>query len=321
MSTHLSRTRHRAAARMAPLGGSRPCGPSSARMDILMAGSFFVFFGWAYALIWAGVLLTSGSPAIYMQPRYGKDGKVFRFLKFRTMVPDADSVLARHLRENEAAWREWQVFQKLEHDPRITRFGAFLRKYSIDEFPQFWNVLRGDMSMVGPRPCMFAQKDLYGPYWHVLLRGAPGHHRPLADQRTQRGELPPPRGDGRRVRGHAVGAARHPDRAQDLPRRDGGARLALKSAGPHSSGFPSTPGIHRLLHRKNDMRIYVAGHRGLVGQTLTRRLARARPRGGDAKRARSSTCWTRRRSRASLRASPSTRCTWPRPRSAASTPT
>jgi lipopolysaccharide/colanic/teichoic acid biosynthesis glycosyltransferase len=109
-----------------------------------------------------------------MQPRYGRNGKVFRFYKFRTMVPDADMVLARHLRENEAARREWQKFQKLEHDPRITRFGAFLRKYSIDEFPQFWNVLRGDMSMVGPRPCMFAQKELYGAYWDHYCAVRPG---------------------------------------------------------------------------------------------------------------------------------------------------
>ncbi|MGF6347087.1 sugar transferase [Variovorax sp. W2I14] len=158
----------------APLGGSRLLRGSKRAVDILMAGTFFVCFGWAYALIWAGVLLTSGSPAIYMQPRYGRNGKVFRFYKFRTMVPDADAVLARHLRENEDARREWHKFQKLEHDPRITRLGAFLRKYSIDEFPQFWNVLKGDMSMVGPRPCMFAQKGLYGPYWHHYCAVRPG---------------------------------------------------------------------------------------------------------------------------------------------------
>jgi lipopolysaccharide/colanic/teichoic acid biosynthesis glycosyltransferase len=174
MSTHLSRTQHRGAAGVVPVGGSRLLQAAKRTMDILLAGSFFLLLGWAYALIAAGVLLTSGGPAIYMQPRYGKNGKVFRFYKFRTMASDADSVLARHLRENEAARREWQMFQKLEHDPRITRFGAFLRKYSIDEFPQFWNVLRGDMSMVGPRPCMFAQKDLYGPYWAYYCAVRPG---------------------------------------------------------------------------------------------------------------------------------------------------
>lgn len=162
------------AAAAAPLGGSRLLQASKRAVDILMAGSFFLFFGWAYALIWIGVLFTSGGPAIYMQPRYGKDGRVFRFYKFRSMVPDADAVLARHLRDNPVARLEWTVFQKLEHDPRITRFGAFLRKYSIDEFPQFWNVLKGDMSMVGPRPCMFAQKYLYGNYWDHYCAVRPG---------------------------------------------------------------------------------------------------------------------------------------------------
>lgn len=142
--------------------------------DILMAGMFFALFGWAYALVWISVLISSGSPAIYMQPRYGRHGKVFRFYKFRTMVRDADAVLARHLRENAAARREWQTYQKLEDDPRITRIGKYLRKYSIDEFPQFWNVLSGDMSMVGPRPCMFAQKDLYGRYWSHYCAVRPG---------------------------------------------------------------------------------------------------------------------------------------------------
>lgn len=157
-----------------PLGGAPWLRHAKRAADILMAGSFFVFFGWAYALIWLGVRYTSGGPAIYMQPRYGKDGRVFKFYKFRSMVANADAVLARHLRQNPAARREWEIYQKLENDPRITRFGAFLRKYSIDEFPQFWNVLKGDMSMVGPRPCMFAQKELYGDYWDHYCAVRPG---------------------------------------------------------------------------------------------------------------------------------------------------
>jgi lipopolysaccharide/colanic/teichoic acid biosynthesis glycosyltransferase len=142
--------------------------------DIVMASAFFLFFGWAYALIWFGVLLTSGSPAIYKQPRYGRGGHVFSFYKFRSMVSDADAVLARHLRENEEARQQWAKYQKLDKDPRITPFGAFLRKYSLDELPQFWNVLKGDMSMVGPRPCMFAQKELYGIYWEHYCSVRPG---------------------------------------------------------------------------------------------------------------------------------------------------
>lgn len=143
-------------------------------LDIAMAIAFFVLFGWAYVLVWVSVLLSLGRPVIYSQPRYGKDGRVFRFYKFRSMVRDADEVLARHLRENEAARQQWAKFQKLDRDPRITPLGAILRKYSIDELPQFWNVLKGDMSMVGPRPCMFAQKDLYGHYWTYYCAVRPG---------------------------------------------------------------------------------------------------------------------------------------------------
>lgn len=158
--------------------------PASARMrlrlgikrglDIALAGSFFVFFGWAYGLLWLAVLLSSGRPAIYLQPRYGRNGRVFSFYKFRTMANNADALLAQHLRENEAARSQWATHQKLARDPRITRLGAVLRKYSIDELPQFWNVLKGDMSLVGPRPCMFAQKELYGSYWPYYCAVRPG---------------------------------------------------------------------------------------------------------------------------------------------------
>jgi exopolysaccharide production protein ExoY len=155
-------------------GNSRLLMATKRGADIAMASCFFLFLGWVYALVWLGVLLTSGSPAIYKQPRYGRDGRVFSFYKFRSMVSDADAVLARHLRENEEARQQWAKYQKLDKDPRITPFGAFLRKYSLDELPQFWNVLKGDMSMVGPRPCMFSQKDLYGPYWGHYCSVRPG---------------------------------------------------------------------------------------------------------------------------------------------------
>ncbi|MDQ0023085.1 lipopolysaccharide/colanic/teichoic acid biosynthesis glycosyltransferase [Variovorax paradoxus] len=155
-------------------GNSRLLTGTKRLADIVMASAFFLFFGWLYALIWIGVLLTSGSPAIYKQPRYGLRGRVFSFYKFRSMVPDADMALERYLRENEGARQQWEMYQKLDHDPRITPFGAFLRKYSLDELPQFWNVLKGDMSMVGPRPCMFAQKELYGLYWDYYCSVRPG---------------------------------------------------------------------------------------------------------------------------------------------------
>lgn len=143
-------------------------------VDILLTSVFFASLGWLYLLIWLAVRISSGSPSLYSQPRCGRNGKIFRFYKFRSMVNNADQVLHRHLAENPQAREEWRVFQKLEKDPRITRFGAFIRKYSLDELPQIWNVLRGDMSLVGPRPCMFGQKDLYGNYWRHYCAVKPG---------------------------------------------------------------------------------------------------------------------------------------------------
>jgi lipopolysaccharide/colanic/teichoic acid biosynthesis glycosyltransferase len=102
-----------------------------------------------------------GGRAFYCQPRLGKHGRIFLLWKLRSMVPDADARLARHLSEDPAAAAEWAKAQKLRHDPRITGAGRWLRKYSLDELPQLWNVLIGDMSLVGPRPMFPEQQVLY----------------------------------------------------------------------------------------------------------------------------------------------------------------
>ena len=102
-----------------------------------------------------------GGPAFYHQQRLGRDGAVFEIWKLRSMVMDADACLARHLEGDAEARLEWDKHQKLRCDPRITRVGRVLRKYSIDELPQFWNVLRGDMSLVGPRPMFPSQRQIY----------------------------------------------------------------------------------------------------------------------------------------------------------------
>lgn len=116
-----------------------------------------------------------GSTAFYRQWRVGKNGKEFSILKVRTMVPDADSRLAEYLDENPLAKREWETTQKLKDDPRITSIGRFLRKSSIDELPQLWNVLLGDMSLVGPRPMMVDQKEMYpGLAYYELRPGITG---------------------------------------------------------------------------------------------------------------------------------------------------
>ncbi len=111
-----------------------------------------------------------GHAPIYTSKRVGENGKLFKMLKLRTMVPNAELLLAGHLASDRDAREEWRSTQKLKNDPRITRFGRFLRKYSFDELPQLWNVLSGDMSLVGPRPMIPEQRALYPGLAYYSLR-------------------------------------------------------------------------------------------------------------------------------------------------------
>ena len=104
------------------------------------------------------VKLTSKGPMIYTSKRVGKDGRVFDFYKFRSMNQDAEQQLETLLDQNEV---EGGVIFKMKEDPRITKFGKFLRKTSLDELPQLFNILKGDMSLVGPRPCTVREYELY----------------------------------------------------------------------------------------------------------------------------------------------------------------
>lgn len=106
-------------------------------------------------------LIYQGVTPFYRQERVGKNGKAFKMIKLRTMVHNAETVLQEHLATNPEAQNEWDRNQKLRNDPRIIKFGSFLRKSSMDELPQFWNVFVGEMSMVGPRPMMVNQKEIY----------------------------------------------------------------------------------------------------------------------------------------------------------------
>ncbi len=115
-----------------------------------------------------------GGPAFYAQKRIGKDGREFLCWKFRTMVTDADTVLERLLNADPQARAEWERDRKLRNDPRITRIGHFLRRNSLDELPQFYNVLRGDMSLVGPRPVVEEETHLYGRRLRHYLSVRPG---------------------------------------------------------------------------------------------------------------------------------------------------
>jgi lipopolysaccharide/colanic/teichoic acid biosynthesis glycosyltransferase len=118
----------------------------------------------------AALIAAQGHSPFYRQERVGRGGLAFTMWKLRSMVPNADKRLQDHLASDEQAKREWDTFQKLECDPRITPLGRMLRKSSLDELPQLWNVLVGDMSLVGPRPMLPEQKPLYPGHAYFLLR-------------------------------------------------------------------------------------------------------------------------------------------------------
>jgi exopolysaccharide production protein ExoY len=143
-------------------------------IDIVAALVFFTVFLPLFVLVAIGVRWSSHGPALYSQPRVGRHGRTFRFYKFRSMVVDSDEVLSAFLDSDSEAKSQWDAYQKLSDDPRITPFGRFIRKTSLDELPQFWNVLKGDMSLVGPRPCMPDQERLYGRHWGTYCALKPG---------------------------------------------------------------------------------------------------------------------------------------------------
>lgn len=115
------------------------------------------------------ILKEDDGPIFYEQLRIGKNGKVFRMYKYRSMVVGADEKLFKYLEENEEARKEYKEYKKLKNDPRITKVGEFLRKTSIDEFPQFINILKGDMSLVGPRPYLHREiEDMENDYYTII---------------------------------------------------------------------------------------------------------------------------------------------------------
>lgn len=120
------------------------------------------------------VYLESGGPVFYNDRRMGRDGNLFSCLKFRTMVPGAEALLQSMIEENEELRREYFKYHKLLNDPRVTRVGRFLRKTSLDELPQLWNVLRGEMSLVGPRPYLPRESKEIGITQSEILRVPPG---------------------------------------------------------------------------------------------------------------------------------------------------
>ena len=136
------------------------------------------------AVLVAAVMYEGGNP-FYSQLRVGRGGRAFRMWKLRSMVANADALLEQHLASDPRVRQEWDETQKLQADPRITRFGKFLRAASLDELPQLWNVLTGDMSLVGPRPMMLNQQVLYsGDAYYALRPGITGYWQTAGRNRT-----------------------------------------------------------------------------------------------------------------------------------------
>ncbi|WP_245949026.1 sugar transferase [Gluconacetobacter liquefaciens] len=150
--------------------------PRKRVMDVMIAAAM-LFFAMPAMLAIVVLVRRDGGAALFGHNRIGENGRIFRCLKFRSMVANADDVLKELLERDEAAREEWASTQKLRHDPRITRLGRFLRATSLDELPQLLNVLRGDMSLVGPRPIVQAEVERYGEnitYYYATRPGLTG---------------------------------------------------------------------------------------------------------------------------------------------------
>lgn len=143
-------------------------------LDIILSLAIMLFLAPLLIVVAAIIFFTDPGPVIFGHQRVGRNGTKFKCLKFRSMVMDADARLAELLASDPAARQEWARDHKLRNDPRITPFGRFLRKSSIDELPQLINVLLGDMSLVGPRPIVAAEIVRYGRYFDHYCRVRPG---------------------------------------------------------------------------------------------------------------------------------------------------
>jgi Undecaprenyl-phosphate galactose phosphotransferase WbaP len=127
-----------------------------------------------FAVVAIAIKISSPGPVFFTQQRVGRNGKTFRMWKFRSMVVNAEQVLAAYLDQHPEQWQSWQNISKLKRDPRVTPIGKLLRRTSLDELPQIWNVLRGDMSLVGPRPLPLYDVPKHGPAYALYTRMRPG---------------------------------------------------------------------------------------------------------------------------------------------------
>jgi exopolysaccharide production protein ExoY len=159
----------------ASVGSINPVGQTHKRLiDIALAVGGIVLFAPLLVICYLATVISSPGPALFRHKRIGFSGKPFECLKFRTMATDAPERLRQLLESDPAAAAEWTSTQKLRNDPRVTAIGAVLRKSSLDELPQLFNVLRGDMSIVGPRPVTEAELERYSTAVGAYLACRPG---------------------------------------------------------------------------------------------------------------------------------------------------
>jgi Undecaprenyl-phosphate galactose phosphotransferase WbaP len=143
-------------------------------LDIVAVTGGLLLFGWLFAGLALAVKLTSPGPVFYGQKRIGRGGHEFMAWKFRSMVKDADAQLKTYLEVHPELREEWERDHKLKDDPRVTWIGRLLRRTSLDELPQLWNILRGDMSLVGPRPIVQDEVAKYGERFALFCKVRPG---------------------------------------------------------------------------------------------------------------------------------------------------
>ena len=138
---------------------------------ILLAAPYILL---AFLILIIAIKLDSKGPVFYRQTRIGRYGRKFYVYKFRTMVENADLILQTYLANSPELRAEWLATHKLKQDPRVTRIGTTLRKLSLDELPQLWNIIIGDMSLVGPRPIVDAEVEKYGKCFDLYIQVRPG---------------------------------------------------------------------------------------------------------------------------------------------------
>lgn len=142
--------------------------------DIVLSSSLLILLSPLYLTVWLAIRLSDGGPGLFRQQRVGRGGQLFTFYKFRSMRVDQAALLEERLRTCDRSRTQWETHLKLADDPRITVFGRLLRRSSIDELPQLINVLRGEMSLIGPRPLLPGEITRYGRWYAHYISVRPG---------------------------------------------------------------------------------------------------------------------------------------------------